>query len=137
MSYICASSFIGASSAGGGGGGAQLTSAVYQRIGRSYLTMRFARDGGLSIIDPISGTTDLVNWWLPTNATIGDSYEVKCTVYAGAFSSGTSGTWYTISTNRDFSVGFESFADYTCQIRRISDSTVMASATFTLDTSTP
>lgn len=133
MSYIAAAGFFG-STTGGGGGGAQLTSAGYGFSGETFATLRFARNGGLSVIDSGSGTTNLTNWWLPTTTDIGDGYEVKCTLTYGAFSDATSGTWYTISANRDFSVGEDRYALFTCQIRRISDSVVVASATFSLDT---
>lgn len=134
MSYIGSASFFGATSGGGSGGGAQLTTGGYAYPGESFATLRFARNGGLSVIAAASGTLNLTNWWLPTTTTVGDSYEVKCTITSGAFSTGGSGTWYTISTNRDFSVGVEGYASFTCQIRRLSDSTVVASATFDLDT---
>jgi hypothetical protein len=134
MGYIHASSFFGASTGGGGGGGAQLTSADYSEPMATFQTLRFARNGGLSLIGSISGTTALVNWWLPTNSTIGDSYEVKCTLTSGTFATGVSGTWYTINTNRDFGVGESRTALFNCQIRRLSDSVVVASGTFSLDT---
>lgn len=133
MSYISAAGFFG-STTGGGGGGAQLTSAEFYYPGESSATMRFSRNGGLSVIGSGSGTTNLTNWWLPTTTTIGDGYEVKCTLTAGVFSTGVSGTWYTISANRDFSVVYPRGAIFNCQIRRISDSVVVASATFSLIT---
>jgi hypothetical protein len=87
-----------------------------------------------------AGNVSLTNWWLPTTSTIGDSYEVKCTLSSGSFSTGTSGTWQTISTDRDFtvSVGTNGYkiATFNADIRRISDSVVVASATYTIEADT-
>lgn len=144
MGILHAAAFFGASSGGGGGGGAQLTSAYYSEIrpsaGSALCGLRFSRNGGLTNLLGL-GNVALTNWWLPTTATIGDGYEVKCTLSSGLFSTGVSGTWYTISADRDFTVSVSASnqyrqATFNCDIRRISDSTVVASATFTIEADT-
>lgn len=129
--------------ASGGSGGAQLTSASFfdgtPGGPSASCGLRFSRNGALVNLLG-AGDVSLTNWWLPTTTIIGDSYEVKCTLSSGTFSSGTSGTWQTISTNRDFtvSVGTNAYkaATFNADIRRISDSVVVASATFTIEADT-
>lgn len=130
--------------ASGGSGGAQLTSDYLSEFisgGASALCgLRFSRNGALVNLLGL-GNVSLTNWWLPTTSTIGDSYEVKCTLSSGTFSTGTSGTWQTISTDRDFTVsvtgsGRSKSATFNADIRRISDSVVVASATFTIEADT-
>jgi hypothetical protein len=130
--------------ASGGSGGAQLTSASFSdyRSGLSSAScgLTFSRNGTLTNTNS-AGNVALTNWWLPTTSTIGDSYEVKCTLSSGTFSTGTSGTWQTISTDRAFTVavsssGFVKAATFNADIRRISDSVVVASATFTIEADT-
>ena len=126
-----------------GGGGAQLTSAAFfdGSVGGPSAScgLRFSRNGALVNTNG-AGNVSLTNWWLPTTSTIGDSYEVKCTLSSGSFSTGTSGTWQTISTDRDFtvSVGTNGYkiATFNADIRRISDSVVVASATYTIEADT-
>ena len=129
--------------ASGGSGGAQLTSASYyvNEPGGSSAScgLTFSRNGSLTNTRS-TGNVSLTNWWLPTTTTIGDSYEVKCTVSSGTFSTGTSGTWQTISADRAYTVscGIDGVkeATFNADIRRISDSVVVASATFTIAVST-
>lgn len=129
--------------ASGGSGGAQLTSASFfdGSVGGASAScgLRFSRNGALVNTNG-AGDVSLTNWWLPTTSTIGDSYEVKCTLSSGSFATGTSGVWQTISTNRDYSVSVGSNdykqATFNADIRRISDSVVVASATFTIEADT-
>lgn len=142
MGYLHASAFFGAST-GGGGGGAQLTNDYFNQTiyagGSASCGLKFSRNGALTNTKTL-GDVALTNWWLPTASTIGDSYEVKCTLTSGTFSTGVDATWQTISTDREFtvSVGSNSFkaATFNCDIRRISDSVVVASATFTIEADT-
>lgn len=127
-----------------GGGGAQLTNAYLSEYisggASASCGLRFSRNGALVNLLGL-GDVSLTNWWLPTTTVIGDSYEVKCTLSSGTFSSGTSGTWQTISADRDFTVsvsgsGRFKIATFNADIRRISDSVVVASATFTIEANT-
>jgi len=53
---------------------------------------------------PITDTNDYsANWASPTTAGIGSSYWVRVTPTAGAFTSGTSGTWVSLSSGQAWS----------------------------------
>lgn len=82
-----------------------------------------------------SGTTTLGNWVTPTGSA-GAAYEARATVTSGALTSGTTGSWLALSTTREW----ECYATYTggvvvetatitVEIRRASDSVVLATAT--------
>lgn len=135
MSIIAAASFFGASA--GGGGGAQLFNGSYydSNAGSSYCGIRFNTDGTLTNTLSL-GNVALVNWWTPTTTNIGSNYEVKCTLSSGSFTVGTSGSWFAISSNREYAVSTavsNKVATFNCDIRRISDAVVVASAIFTIE----
>lgn len=83
----------------------------------------------------VNGSGIAVETWIePTSAASG-SYEVKATVTAGALSSGTTGSWLALSSNRSWSVGPVTLgnanATLTIEIRK--DGVVLDSATITLE----
>lgn len=79
--------------------------------------------------------TTVETWCTPTSEAI--NYEVLVTVTAGALSSGTSGTWVPLSSTqtwtRTASIGLSSLCTFTVQIRRTGTSTVLDTATITLE----
>jgi hypothetical protein len=87
--------------------------------------------GGDVYVDP-GGT---VETWVSPAPTSPGSYEVKATVTAGALSSGTTGSWLALSSNRSWSVGPVTLgnanATLTIEIRK--DGVVLDSATITLE----
>jgi hypothetical protein len=126
-------------STGGGGGGVQLFDGSYSRLsaGSASCGLAFYSDGTLQNTKSPGGTVSLENWFTPTTGSIGADYEVKCTLTSGTFSTGTSGVWQSLSSTRNFAVSVTApdykQAIFNCDIRRVSDSVLMASATFTIE----
>jgi len=74
-------------------------------------------------------------WCTPTSEAI--NYDVLVTVTAGTLSSGTSGTWVSLSTTqtwtRTATIGTNSLCTFTVEIRRTGTTTVLDSATISLE----
>lgn len=74
------------------------------------------------------------DWVTPNGAAA--SYECYVTVTSGTLSSGTSGSWLSLGTTRDWTVAQSSIGTKTCtftvDIRKIGTTTVLDSATITL-----
>lgn len=85
-----------------------------------------------------NGTYTPAQTW-NSSSTAGSGYEVKATLTSGALTTGTTGSWLALSSNRSWSVtdsssGIASSADatFTLQIRATGTTTVLDSATITL-----
>lgn len=86
-------------------------------------------------------TVDSGDWIIPRGAA-GGAYEVRVTVTSGTLTSGTTGSWLALSTNREWSVinnisGTISTVIMTVEIRSTSSGTVLGSATITLTAECP
>lgn len=80
------------------------------------------------------GTVQIGNNWL-TGSTNGSAYEVFATLTSGTLSTGTTGSWLSLSTNRTWSrasTGGLQSATLTIQIRDVATLTVQATATISL-----
>lgn len=97
-------------------------------------TYRLDNAGAARAIVGVSNVI-LENWITPTSAA-GAAYEARATVVSGSLSSGTTGSWLSLGTTRDWNVSRGSVGLSTCiltiEIRRASDSVVIDSATITL-----
>lgn len=80
-----------------------------------------------------AGTSDIGDWILPkTNFS---AYEAKVTMISGSLTSGTSGSWLSLGTTRDWefgAVGPGASVSFTLEIRGAASTAVVASATITL-----
>lgn len=81
-------------------------------------------------------TIEIEQWCTPTSAA--GNYEVFATITAGSLSSGTTGAWLALSSNRTWTVtestsGSTSFAELDMQIRKVGTTTVLATATINLE----
>jgi hypothetical protein len=77
-------------------------------------------------------TGEAGGFWITPQEGMG-SFEVRATLNSGSLTSGTTGVWLALNANRSwlveqFSVG-DTSANLTMQIRRIGDSSILASAT--------
>ena len=79
--------------------------------------------------------TTLEQWCTPT--TEASNYEVLVTVTSGSLSTGTAGSWLALSSTqtwtRTATIGTANTCVFTVQIRRVGTSTVLDSATITLE----
>ena len=77
----------------------------------------------------------LLEQWCAPAALSGD-YEVRATISSGTLTSGTTGSWLALSTDRTWSKTVESPATGTCvftvEIRRIGTTTTLDSATISI-----
>lgn len=79
--------------------------------------------------------TNVYAWCTP--GSVASSYEVFATVTSGGLSSGTTGSWLSLGTNREWTreappPQFQQCV-FTLQIRKIGTTTVLATATITLE----
>jgi hypothetical protein len=79
--------------------------------------------------------TTLEQWCTPT--TEASNYEVLVTVTSGSLSTGTAGSWLALSSTqtwtRTATIGTANTCVFTVEIRRVGTSTVLDSATITLE----
>ena len=79
--------------------------------------------------------TTLEQWCTPT--TEASNYEVLVTVTSGSLSTGTAGSWLALSSTqtwtRTATIGNSNTCVFTVQIRRVGTTTVLDSATITLE----
>lgn len=79
--------------------------------------------------------TDAEQWCTPTS--VSGDYEALVTVTSGTLSSGTAGSWLALSSNREWTrvanVPQYQTCEFTVQIRKIGTSTVLDTATITLE----
>lgn len=111
-------------------------------VGATTCTMTFKSNGVLE--GNSGGPFDIVEingeWWSLSPAItsgVGASYEIRCTESVGTVSSGTTGSWLSLSTDRSWTrnsggVG-EQEVECLIEIRRASDGVVLDSATYTLN----
>lgn len=70
--------------------------------GTAGVTLAINSNGSLTATGDNSGTLDSYNWITPTTGS--SSYFVRATLIGGSFSSGTTGTWLALTSNRTWSV---------------------------------
>jgi len=79
--------------------------------------------------------TTLEQWCTPTSQA--SNYEVLVTVTSGSLSTGTAGSWLALSSTqtwtRTATIGTANTCVFTVEIRRVGTSTVLDSATITLE----
>jgi hypothetical protein len=82
-----------------------------------------------------TNTTDIGDWITPKSAASG--YEVFATLVSGTLTSGTTGSWLALSSSRSWNVNRSTFGTSTAvvglQIRKVGTTTVLDSATITLE----
>lgn len=92
-------------------------------------------DGDVVATTTLFGSSDQGDWIDPKAAAPG-TYEARVTVTSGSLSSGTTGTWLALTSNRTWTVTRDTVGTSTCvftvEIRKGSGST-LASATITLE----
>lgn len=93
-------------------------------------------DGDIITQTDLTGAIDRGEWVNPKKTT-GALFEARLTVNSGSVSSGTTGAWLALSSNRGWTqsrptVGLQT-ANVTLEIRKASSGTVLASKTFTFE----
>lgn len=96
-------------------------------------------DGTSAEVTTLGGTININNQWgRPDEAGVGADYEVRATLQSGSLTSGTTGSWQNLGSNRSWtvqragsSVGTSS-AQILVEIRRAGTTDVIDSATITL-----
>jgi len=104
--------------------------------GSQTATYTLESDGDVVTATTDGGSVDAGDWIDPKAAAPSD-YEVQATLNAGTLTSGTTGSWLALSSNRSWTltratVGTATQVDLTIEIRRGSGA-VLASANVTLD----
>ncbi len=99
-------------------------------------TQAYRLDSNGKVYDVKNASPSFIEDWVtPTGAA--SSYEAFVTVTSGTLSSGTSGSWVALSSTRDWSVTQTSIGIKTCtftvDIRKVGTSTVLDSATITIE----
>jgi len=124
------------------GGGAVLALSSHNvstaRVGSSTTaTLRLDADGDImgSNGAGTSVTSDRGDWINPKSAA-GGAYECRVTVTSGTLTSGTSGSWQALSSDRSWAVTQASIGNKTCvftlEIREVANTSNVVSATITL-----
>lgn len=70
--------------------------------GTAGVTLAINSNGTLVVTGTNAGTLDSYNWITPTTGST--SYYVRATLIGGSFSSGTTGTWLALTSNRTWTV---------------------------------
>lgn len=101
--------------------------------GPANAAITFAADGTYTSTD---GTTN-GNWFAPTTGGVGSGYEIRWTVVSGTLTTGTTGTWQSLSSPITYgrnrvALGFVT-AVGTVEIRDASTLAVLATSTATLE----
>jgi hypothetical protein len=104
--------------------------------GAQTATYTLESDGDVIIATTVDGSLDAGDWISP-KASAPSDYEVQATLNAGTLTSGTTGSWLALSSNRSWTlgrvtVGVADQVDLTIEIRKGSGAT-LATATVTLD----
>ena len=94
---------------------------------------QLSTDGDVDIRDQ-TRTLAIEQWIAPASAAPG-SYECRATLNSGAISTGTTGTWLALTTNRAWQLITDGSANLTIEIRNAAG-TVLSSATVTMSRST-
>lgn len=136
---------------GSGGGGGEVivpyltsrtvTEDIAAGVGTTYgVTLRFKTDGTLQFIKSTAGTTTTIanQWVIGAPLDPGDlaAYEVRATLLSGAVTSGATGSWLAMSSQRDWAatgVGDGSSASATLRMEvRDASAVVQATAIITI-----
>ena len=100
--------------------------------GTATASITFESDGGVSAV---GGTQIIDSQWL-VNSTTGSNYEIRVTPTSGTFSSGTTGSWLALSSDRTWAVNRASLGTKTCiatvEIGLVGTSTALDTATITI-----
>lgn len=105
--------------------------------GAQTATYTLESDGDVVTATTPLGSSDIGDWIDP-KANAPSDYEVRATLNSGTLSSGTTGSWLALTSNRSWSVaqfvnsGSSNAADLTIEIRKGSGAT-LASANVTLE----
>ena len=104
--------------------------------GAQTATYTLESDGDVIIATTVDGSLDAGDWISP-KASAPSDYEVQATLVSGTLSTGTTGSWLALSSNRSWTlqrvtVGVATQVTLTIEIRKGSGA-VLASATVTLD----
>jgi len=105
--------------------------------GTQTATYTLESDGDVVTATTDGGSVDAGDWISP-KASAPSDYEVKATLNAGTLTSGTTGSWLALTSNRSWSVtqivnsGSSNAADLTIEIRKGSGAT-LATASVTLE----
>lgn len=89
---------------GAGGATFLIKSDLYNDMGvfgvdsSAGVTFRVNSDGTVLVDGDVMGTFDTYNWIDPTTGS--SAYYVRATTTSGSFTSGTTGTWLALNTNR-------------------------------------
>jgi len=121
-----------------GGDKIQLSGVAVSSVGAGNQTATYTleSDGDVLSVTTPGGSVDAGDWIDP-KASAPSDYEVQATLNAGTLTSGTTGSWLALSSNRSWTltratVGTATQVDLTIEIRRGSGAT-LASANVTLD----
>jgi hypothetical protein len=104
--------------------------------GTQTATYTLESDGDVVTATTGGGSVDAGDWIVP-KASAPSDYEVRATLVSGTLSTGTTGSWLALSSNRSWTltrvvVGVADQVELTIEIRKGSGAT-LASATVTLD----
>jgi hypothetical protein len=92
-------------------------------------------DGDIVSVSSLLGSIDQGDWISP-KALAPSDYEVRASIVSGSLTSGTTGSWLALTSNRTWTVSRDTVGTSTCvftvEIRKGSGST-LASATITLE----
>lgn len=105
--------------------------------GTAICGIRLAADGTATNVRNAQGNQAISGEWArPIDAGNGALYEARVTVTSGTLTTGTTGTWLALSSQRDWDVQRSTVGSKACtftlEIRRVSDSVVVASASYTI-----
>ena len=105
--------------------------------GTAICGIRLAADGTATNVRLSQGNQAISSEWArPLDAGNGALYEARVTVTSGTLTNGTTGSWLALSSQRDWDVERSTVGSKACtftlEIRRVSDSVVVASASYTI-----
>lgn len=104
-------------------------------------TYRLETDGDIGASAGNNTVVDVGDWVSPKGGA-SDAYEARATIVSGSLTSGTTGTWQGLGTQRTWTLNQPSAGTgpatcvFTLEIRRASDSVVLDTATITLSAET-
>ena len=106
-------------------------------VGTATALYRLGSDG--KVYQGINGTVSELEQWCVPSFFAGD-YEARATVTIGSLTTGTTGTWLSLGTTRDWTLqetisGNTSNCTFTIELRRAGSTVVIDSATIDLEAS--
>lgn len=112
---------------------------VFELSAPSIALFSLQNDGDIAINNATGDLTDTGDWLTPKNNMA--DYEARATVLSGSLSTGVTGAWLNLGTTRTWTLNSPasgvSNASFTIEIRRASDSEVLATATVNLEAELP